>query len=277
MFMNRCHGLKLIAAVILKSLVLLPLVAGAQHLTAAQPTPAATAAFNAYAAQLEARLAQQHGSAASFLATSGPASQIDARLRAGQPVVERLTPATSPAFAAAMLHHWRGTAFVPGASVDSFERLMCDFPAYPRHFSPQVLSARVLGKQGRGMQATMRIRQQHVLTVVLDTTYDIAYSRLDAQHGFSVSRSTTIAEVEAPGTAAEHTLDAEQDHGFLWRQNTYWSYEQRDGGLYMQVESISLSRSIPRGLGWAVAPFVESVPRESLVFTLASVGNALRR
>ena len=34
--------------------------------------------------------------------------------------------------------------------------------------------------------------------------------------------------------------------------NTYWSYEERDGGLYMQVESISLTRSIPHGLGWAV-------------------------
>jgi hypothetical protein len=59
--------------------------------------------------------------------------------------------------------------------------------------------------------------------------------------------------------------------------NTYWSYEERDGGLYMQVESISLTRSIPHGLGWVVRPFVESVPRESLEFTLRSACNALRR
>jgi hypothetical protein len=58
---------------------------------------------------------------------------------------------------------------------------------------------------------------------------------------------------------------------------TYWSYEERDGGVYMQIESISLTRSIPTGLGWAVGPFVESVPHDSLEFTLRSVCNALRR
>jgi hypothetical protein len=58
---------------------------------------------------------------------------------------------------------------------------------------------------------------------------------------------------------------------------TTWSYEERDGGVYMQIESISLTRSIPTGLGWAVGPFVESVARESLEFTLHSVQNALRR
>jgi hypothetical protein len=45
----------------------------------------------------------------------------------------------------------------------------------------------------------------------------------------------------------------------------------------MQIESVSLTRSIPAGLGWAIGPFVESVPRESLEFTLRATSNALRR
>jgi hypothetical protein len=56
--------------------------------------------------------------------------------------------------------------------------------------------------------------------------------------------------------------------GFLWRLNTYWSWEERDGGLYMQLEAVSLSRDIPTGLEWVVGRFVKSVPRESLMFTL---------
>jgi hypothetical protein len=62
----------------------------------------------------------------------------------------------------------------------------------------------------------------------------------------------------------------------LWRLNTYWSYEERDGGVYVQVESVSLTPSIPYGLGWAVGPYVESIPRESLEFTLRAVCNGLR-
>jgi hypothetical protein len=176
-----------------------------------------------------------------------------------------------------LLHHWRGTAFAPGAKAADFERLMKDFNAYPQHFSPQVLQAKVLTRHDDQLQATMRVRQRHVITVVMDTAYDIAFAQLDAQHGYSISRSTHISEIDSPGTANERALDPNEEHGFLWRQNTYWTYEERDGGLYMQMESVSLTRSIPTGLGWAVRPFVESVPRDSLEFTLRSTCNALRR
>jgi hypothetical protein len=109
----------------------------------------------------------------------------------------------------------------------------------------------------------------------MDTSYDVTFGRLDPQHGYSISRSIRVAEIEAPGTDSERAFTPAQEHGFLWRQNTYWTYEQREGGLYLQVESISLSRAIPRGLGWAVGPFIESIPRESLEFTLHATCNAL--
>jgi hypothetical protein len=123
----------------------------------------------------------------------------------------------------------------------------------------------------------MRVRQHHVLTVVLDTTYDVTFGRLDPTRGYSLSRSTRISEVESAGTPSEHTLDPAHAHGFMWRLNTYWTWEARDGGLYLQIESVSLSRSIPAGLGWMLRPFVESIPRESVEFTLSSAANALRR
>jgi hypothetical protein len=127
------------------------------------------------------------------------------------------------------------------------------------------------------MEAFMRVRQHHVIAIVMDSTYDIRFGRLDPRHGYSISRSTQISEIESPGTASEHALSPGEEHGFLWRMNTYWSYEERDGGLYMQVEAVSLTRSIPRGLGWVVRPFVESVPRESLEFTLQAACRAIRK
>jgi len=123
----------------------------------------------------------------------------------------------------------------------------------------------------------MRVEQKHVLTVVMDTTYDVTFGRLDTQHGYSVSRSTKIAEIESPGTAKERALSPAEEHGYMWRLNTYWSYEERDGGLYIQIESISLTRSIPTGLGWLIGPFIESIPRESLAFTLRSTRDALKK
>ena len=86
-----------------------------------------------------------------------------------------------------------------------------------------------------------------------------------------------IAEIDSPNTSAEHALTPTQEHGFLWRLNTYWSYEERDGGLYLQIEAVSLTRSIPTGLAWAIRPYIESIPRESLEFTLRSACNAIRK
>ena len=190
--------------------------------------------------------------------------------------MEEVTPSGGAALPGALLHHWRGTAFAPGATAADFERLMKDFDDYPRNFSPQVVRARVLTQTGDNLQMMMRVRQKHVITVVMDTAYDVRFGRLDERHGYSISRSTQISEVSSPGTGAERELSADEGHGFLWRLNSYWSYEERDGGLYMQIETVSLTRSIPRGLGWAVQPFVESVPRESLEFTLRSTCKGLR-
>ena len=241
---------------------------------AGEPTPKATVAFNSYIGAVELRLAQQHRSQNGFLATR---QENELRLRRGELIVEKLTPSTGAEFPGAMLHHWRGTAFAPGATAADFERLMKDFNAYPEHFSPQVIQAKTLTQEGDHIQASMRVRQKHVITVVMDTSYDITFGRLDARHGYSISRSTRIAEIDSPGTSRERALSSNEEHGFLWRLNTYWSYEERDGGLYMQIESVSLTRSIPTGLGWAIGPFVESVPRESLEFTLRSTCNALRK
>jgi hypothetical protein len=247
----------------------------------AEPDPVAVSAFNSYIGAVESRLALQHRSQDGFLAPVASTQQSGIRLRRGELLVEQIAPSTGAAFPGAMLQHWRGTAFAPGAKAADFERLMKDFNAYPQHFSPQVLQTKILAQpDDRGpdrFHAVMRVRQKHVITVVLDTVYDIAFGRLDRQHGYSISRSTRISEIDSPGTGAERALNAGEEHGYLWRLNTYWSYEERDGGLYMQIESVSLTRSIPDGLGWAVRPFVESVPRESLEFTLRSACNAIRK
>jgi hypothetical protein len=242
-----------------------------------EPTPTAISSFNTYVSAIEIRLDQQHRSEDAFFPLAAPASLTEQRLRRRELIIEQLTPPTGANFSGALLHHWRGTACVPGAKAADFEHLLRDFTAYPQHFSPQVLEARILTQQGDHLQIFMRVRQKHVITVVMDTTYDIAFGRLDARHGYSTSRSTSISEIEATGTHRERALNSNEEHGFLWRFNTYWSYEERNGGLYLQVESISLSRCIPVGLGWALRPYVESVPRESLEFTLRSARNAIQK
>jgi hypothetical protein len=236
------------------------------------PKAEANAGFDTDARALETRLEQQHRSHETFLV---PADS--ARLRKGELIIEHLTKAPGKELPGALEHDWRGTAFVAGAKASDFERVIQDVDAYTKVFAPEVLKARVLAPPVDGHATTqMRVRQKHVITVVMDSTYDVSFGRLDAQDGYSSSRSTKLAEIAGAGTANEHALGPEEDHGFLWRLNSYWSYQERDGGLYMQIESMSLTRSIPAGFGWIVGPFVESVPKESLEFTLRAVCAALK-
>lgn len=235
----------------------------------AQPGSDAIAGFNAYVGRVEARLDAQRRSQHNFLANLPPQSS----LAGGNIVLEQLTPDGGAELPGALLHHWRGTAFLPGATAADFEALLRNFPAYPHIFAPQVARVWVLSDG----QVKMRVVQQHVITVVLDTTYQVAFGQLDPRHRYSTSRSTQVTEIENPGTTHERGLTPAQAHGFLWRLNTYWTYEELDGGLYLQIETVSLTRGIPTELGWAVQPFIESVPRDSIAFTLRAAGHALRQ
>jgi hypothetical protein len=230
----------------------------------AEPSAAALAAFSTYAAQLESRHARQHRSPDNFLALN---SATYGRLRTGELLIEDLTPPNQPADA--LLHHWRATAFVPSATSAAFEHLLRDFAAYPHTFAPQVLASTVLTRTPAHTLLRLRTRQHHVLTVVLDTTCDVTFAAPDTTRGYSISRSTRIDEI------APAPVSSNPDNGFLYRLNTYWSWEQRDNGLYLQIESLSLTRAIPRGLAWAVRPYLQSIPRDSLVFTLTAARTAL--
>jgi hypothetical protein len=241
----------------------------------------ALAAFNAYAGTIESKLTKQLQVRVETDSSTKAGTPTELRLRQGELIIEKLNPEGKEQPEGALLHDWKGTAFVPGATVADFESLMKNFHSYPQRFAPQVITAMVLNPRALPVPdhftATMRIRQKHVITVVIDTTYDIRYSLINPHHGYCVSRSVKIAEIADAGTSNERALGPNEDHGFLWRLNTYWNYEERDGGLYMQVESVSLTRGIPSGLAWVIGPFVESVPRESLEFTLKSVSTALRK
>ena len=93
---------------------------------------------------------------------------------------------------------------------------------------------------------------------------------LDAHRWYSRSYSTRIAEVDDG-----QELPPGEDHGFLWRLDSYWRFEERDGGVYLECEAISLTRSVPLGLGWLINPIIQSLPRDSLVNTLRETREAL--
>jgi hypothetical protein len=58
----------------------------------------------------------------------------------------------------------------------------------------------------------------------------------------------------------------------MWRLNSYWRFVERDGGVYIECQAVSLSRGIPVKwlLGWLIGPIVNDLPKESLLNTLTA-------
>jgi hypothetical protein len=139
------------------------------------------------------------------------------------------------------------------------------------------MRSKVLSRDGNDFRIYLRFFKKKILTSILDTEHEVHYALVDSARAWSRSRSTHIREVEDAGAPEEKLKPEGDDRGLLWRINTYWRFEQRDGGTYVQCESVSLTRDIPTGLAWLIRSYVESVPRETLEFTLGATRSALLR
>jgi len=174
-----------------------------------------------------------------------------------------------------MIHHWVGVAFVPGAKLGDVLGVLQDYDRQAQVYAPDVERSKIESHDGDHFVVFLRFRRHKVITVVLNTRHDVRYFRDSETREHSRSSAVRIAEVENAGKSNEREKPPGEDGGFLWRMETWWRMEERDGGVYVQSEVVSLTRDIPAGLGWLIGPFVTSIPKETLTFTLEATRRAV--
>lgn len=243
---------------------------------AAELRDATVKAFDTYVAAAEER------SATPFLwVDAQPAVERDrliARLRSGELIIERLRVRPGGrelAVPDGLIHHWLGTVFVPNVTAAEAVTLLQDYDRHADIYAPSVGRSRLLSHDGDDFRFSMRFVMTKVMTVVIDGEHQAHFAWLGPNRARSWIRSTRLAEVAEAGTPREHVEPVGQGGGYLWRLNSYWRFDERDGGVYVECESVSLTRGIPYGLGWAVGPFLTSLPRESLELTLTKTREAV--
>jgi hypothetical protein len=247
-------------------------------------------AFDRYVRLTEERMARELNDASQFLWTDALLAQVrpdrvDA-LRAGELLIERLTtqevktgrPVDVPD---GLIHHWIGVVFVPGATLGQAVALLQDYDRHAELYRPAIARSKLLSRADGLFRVYLRFYTKKVITVVLNSEHEARFTHPSADRAFSRIVSTRIAEVSDPDTPRESEKPVGRDSGYLWRLNTYWRFLERDGGTYVQCESISLTRDLPFAFAWLIRPFVTSVPRESLEFTLTRtrqlLGESLNR
>ena len=175
-----------------------------------------------------------------------------------------------------MIHHWVGAVFIAGAGLDDVLGVLQDYDHQSGYYAPDVERSKIESREGDHFRVFLRFRRHKVITVVLDTEHEVRYFHDAPDRAHSRSSAARIAEVQNPGKSDEREKPPGDDGGFLWRMETWWRMEERDGGVYVQSEVASLTRDIPTGLGWLVGPFVTSIPRETLAFTLEGTRRAVQ-
>jgi hypothetical protein len=257
--------------------LLVPFIA-ASGAAAAELQPKTLEAWNAYVRLTERRIGAEldHGTrflAADFLAGNESRS-ARSLLKSGRIFIRRMQTKDDAGreigVQDGMIHHWMGATFVPGVSLDSLIRWLQDYDHHQQFFN-EVEQSKLVSRDGATFKIFFRLKRKKIITVVYNTEHTAIYRTHDAKRVSSRSFTTRIAELEDPGTPEEKEKPAGNDRGFLWRLNSYWRFQEEDGGVVVECESVSLSRAIPFGLGWLINGYVESVPRESLENTLVSI------
>jgi len=243
--------------------------------------PGTVAAFNGYVKLTDARNENELRSGTNLLwidgLPEGERGQAYEELKHGEIKMQRLETLENGEkirCPSGMTHHWVGVVFVPRAKLQDVLVVLQDYDRHAQYYAPDVERSKIESHDGDHFVVFLRFRRHKIITVVLNTQHDIRYFRDSETREHSRSSAMRIAEVENTGKSDEREKAPGEDGGFLWRMETWWRMEERDGGVYVQSEVVSLTRDIPTGLGWLIGPFVTSIPKETLTFTLEATRKA---
>lgn len=244
-------------------------VAGTIHLK-----PRTLKSFDDYIREAEVAMEQNLRDEDAFLWSDATAERAR-QVREGQ-IVAQLWSGSGPlTIPDGLIHDWISAAFTAGVTVQETLALVQDYDEHRNIYQPEVVASKLIRQRGGDFQIYMRLFKKKIITVVLDTNHEVHYRSLDRTRCVCRSYTTRIAEVQNAGTPKEKVLPPDTGHGFLWRLYSYWRFQERDHGVFMECRAISLTRDVPIGLGWLLTPIVEKLPLESLIHTLECTRQAL--
>jgi hypothetical protein len=145
---------------------------------------------------------------------------------------------------------------IAGATIADVRHVMQDYPNYSKYFKPDV------GKGSGVKNPDSTAADEHYtsqlsliqttlwMSVSYDCVYETHYRLLDPHHWESISNAASIREWQNPKDVSQGYLSEGEDHGFLWRTNTFWFVRENNDGVDVELDSMTLSRPVPTGFGW---------------------------
>jgi len=200
-----------------------------------------------------------------------------ARVHGGEIVVAPVPGPSPKKVPGGLIHHWLGAMFLPDVTIEQVLEVTRDYDRYKDYYQPAVVQSKTIARADANDQFTMQMMNKaFFLKTALDADYEASYVHLDERRVYSVSRTSRIQEIEEYGQAGEHRVPEGQGSGYIWKLFSIARFEQRDSGVYVELEAVALSRGIPVVARVFVDPIVRRVSRNSLLISLHQTQEALR-
>lgn len=231
-------------------------------------------AFDAYVREAETEMEQSLQGSRPFL-WSGSNLERAQRVRGGKIVAQSWSGRGPVKVPDGLIHDWIAAAFIADATAQDTLALIQDYDNHKNIYKPEVIDSKLISRHDNDFQIYLRLLKKKIITVVLDTEHRVQYRILDQARWLCRSYTTRVAEVENAGSHEERVLPPDTGHGFLWRLHSYWRLQEHDGGVVVECRALSLTREVPLGLGWAIEPIIQTLPKESLINILEATRQAL--
>ncbi|MBV9612210.1 MAG: hypothetical protein JO091_07045 [Acidobacteriaceae bacterium] len=197
------------------------------------------------------------------------------RLHKGESVVEPFgeNPHRVPH---GLIHHWIGAVFLSGARLDNVLSVVRDYSKYKEFYAPNVVDSQLFRHTDTEDTFSLRMLNKAVVSkFAIDTEFKDTFRRLDENRYYSISYSTRVREIENYGLPDEYEAPTNTGRGLIWRLYSISRFEQRDGGVYIELETVALSRDVPGALRWVVDPIVRRTAKTSMQVSLQKTGGAV--
>ena len=104
--------------------------------------------------------------------------------------------AAEPSVPDGRIHHWAGAVFIPGVTLDQVLRHLRDRAGRESEAFDDVLSSKLIARDGDRLRVYMKLRRESVITVTYNTEHAVEYRRLSDTRASSRSVATKIAELD---------------------------------------------------------------------------------
>lgn len=234
------------------------------------------AAWDNYLQSVRADLRDRVQPGGSFLWTLENPERA-AKVRAGE-IVAAPAPGQNPRkVPGGLIHHWIGAAFLPDAKLDDFLEVARDYDRYEKFYRPSVVESKTVAhNDSDDLFSMLLMNKAFFLKTALDADYQVTNVRLDHCRFYSISKTTRVQEIEDYGQPDEHKVPEGEGGGYIWKLFSIARLEQADGGVYVEMEALALSRDIPAMVSILVDPIVRRVSRNSIFTSIRQTEEAVR-